>query len=283
MVTKNPNAAAADSYPSFAEREGLLLENLSEVRYIARRMHERLPSHISFDDLVHAGILGLIDAVDKFDPSRNAQLKSYARFRIRGAVLDSLRQLDWSPRNLRRQARRIEEARRDLATQFGRAPSEPEMAAQLEMPLAQFQHLLGDLRGLELASLQDPLGADGGEYAVRVVASRPEDDPFQQTCRAEVRVQLARSINELGGKERQVVALYYLKELTMKEVGAIMTIGESRVSQIHTAALIALRSAMQGRIGEACAHDADGRQPRVRSQHAKTQQAKRGGVAEDRA
>src|ERR1700690_1462286 len=196
------------------ERERLLTENLPEVRYIARRIHDRLPSHVQFDDLVHAGILGLIDAVDKFDPGRNAQLESYARFRIRGAVLDSLRQLDWSPRNLRRQARRIEEARRDLATQFGRAPSEPEMAAQLEMPLAQFQHLLGDLRGLELASLQDPPGADGGEYAVRVVASRPEDDPFQQTCRAEVRVQLARSINELGGKERQVVALYYLKELT---------------------------------------------------------------------
>src|SRR6202521_896491 len=136
------------------ERQRLLIENLPEVRYIARRIHDRLPSHVLFDDLVHAGILGLIDAVDKFDPTKNVQLKSYGRFRIRGAILDSLRQMDWSPRNLRRQARRIEEARRDLAAQFGRAPTEPEMAVHLEMPLVEFQHLLGDLRGLDLSSLQ---------------------------------------------------------------------------------------------------------------------------------
>src|SRR5271156_1078451 len=109
------------------ERQRLLLENLPEVRYIARRIHDRLPSHVPFDDLVHAGILGLIDAVDKFDPSRNVQLKSYARFRIRGAILDSLRHLDWSPRALRRQARRIEDTQRELATTLGRAPNETEI------------------------------------------------------------------------------------------------------------------------------------------------------------
>src|SRR5882724_580196 len=113
------------------ERERLLIENLPEVRYIARRIHDRLPSHVPFDDIVHAGILGLIDAVDKFDPSRNVQLKSYARFRIRGAILDSLRQMDWSPRNLRRQARRIEEANRELALDLGRAATEAEIAAKL--------------------------------------------------------------------------------------------------------------------------------------------------------
>src|SRR5258708_37046707 len=111
--TEGPGAAM-DS----AERQRLLNENLPEVRYIARRVHDRLPSHVPFDDLVHAGILGLIDAVDKFDPTRNVQLKSYARFRIRGAILDSLRQMDWSPRSLRRQARRIEQATRDLASQL---------------------------------------------------------------------------------------------------------------------------------------------------------------------
>jgi RNA polymerase sigma factor for flagellar operon FliA len=249
MVTENSNAAAPAAYSSSKERERLLLDNLPEVRYIARRIHDRLPSHVSFEDLVHAGILGLIDAVDKFDPTKNVQLKSYARFRIRGAILDSLRQMDWSPRNLRRQARRIEEARRDLAAQLGRAPTEPEMAAHLEMPLGEFQHLLGDLRGLDLSSLQGPPEEGGIEDTVNIVASRPEDDPFQQTFRSEVRVLLAQAIDELGERERQVLALYYLEELTMKEVGAILSIGESRVSQIHTAALIALRSAMQGRLG----------------------------------
>src|SRR6202790_771433 len=143
------------------ERQRLLTDNLQEVRYIARRIHDRLPSHVPFDDLVHAGILGLIDAVDKFDPRRNVQLKSYARFRIRGAILDSLRQLDWSPRNLRRQARRIEEAHRELAALSGHAPSEPEIAVHLGLDLEDFQHLLGELRGLDLGSLHSQAD-DGG-------------------------------------------------------------------------------------------------------------------------
>jgi RNA polymerase sigma factor for flagellar operon FliA len=127
--------------PDSAERQRLLTENLQEVRYIARRIHDRLPSHVPFDDLVHAGILGLIDAVDRFDPGKNVQLKSYARFRIRGAILDSLRQMDWSPRNLRRQARRIEEAVRELSAELGRAPSEPEIAPRLGLRVEDFQIL----------------------------------------------------------------------------------------------------------------------------------------------
>src|SRR5579871_5066292 len=146
-----------------AERQRLLTDNLPEVRYIARRIHDRLPSHVPFDDLVHAGILGLIDAVDKYDPARNVQLKSYARFRIRGAILDSLRQMDWSPRALRRQARRIEEAQRQLASTLGRAASEAEIAQHLGMKLEEYQQLLGELRGLDLGSLQAGANEDGQE------------------------------------------------------------------------------------------------------------------------
>src|SRR5271155_1383654 len=144
-TTANPGALANPLDPEGRQR--LLNENLPEVRYIARRIHDRLPSHVPFEDLVHAGILGLIDAVDKFDPRKNVQLKSYARFRIRGAILDSLRQMDWSPRNLRRQARRIEDANRELAAELGRAPSEPELAARMGLALEEFQRLLGELRG----------------------------------------------------------------------------------------------------------------------------------------
>jgi RNA polymerase sigma factor for flagellar operon FliA len=264
MITENPNATATALYGPSAERERLLLENLTEVRYIARRIHDRLPSHVFFDDLVHSGILGLIDAVDRFDPGKNVQLKSYARFRIRGAILDSLRQMDWSPRNLRRQARRIEEARRDLTAQFGRAPFEPEMAAHLAMPVEQFQHLLGELRGLDLSSLQ-ALSDDGTiAESASVVGSRSEDDPFQRTFRAEVRAMLADAIDKLGEKGRKVLSLYYLEELTMKQVGVIMNIGESRVSQIHTSVLIALRSSIRGRL-------ASSPSPSAKAQSAKTQ------------
>jgi RNA polymerase sigma factor FliA len=239
--TEGPGAAM-DS----AERQRLLNENLPEVRYIARRIHDRLPSHVPFDDLVHAGILGLIDAVDKFDPQKNVQLKSYARFRIRGAILDSLRQMDWSPRTLRRQARKIEETHRELAAELGRAPSEQELAARMGLPLVEFQRLLGELRGLDLASLQAQSEENGGEDMSAAVATRVEEDPFTLTLRSELRTLLTQAIDELDDKERKVLALYYLEEMTMKEVGVILDIGESRVSQIHTAALIRLRARLAG-------------------------------------
>jgi len=246
-LKSGPLANAFDS----VERQRLLIENLPEVRYIARRIRERLPSHVPFDDLVHAGILGLIDAVDKFKPDKNVPLKSYARFRIRGAILDSLRQMDWSPRNLRRQARHIEDARRDLAAELGHAPSEPQLAARLDLGLAEFQHLLGELRGLDLDSLQTQSEDGSREDNVAARASRLEEDPYEVTLRAEMRACLASAVGELEEKERQVVDLYYLEELTMKGVGVILEIGESRVSQIHTAALMRLRSRLQGRLGSA--------------------------------
>jgi RNA polymerase sigma factor FliA len=232
---------------SAAEREKLLVENIPEVRYIARRLHDRLPAHVPFDDLVHAGIIGLIDAVDKFDPQKNVPLKSYARFRIRGAIIDSLRQMDWSPRNLRRQARKIEEVHRELAAELGREALEPEVAERLGVPLEQFQHLLGELRGLDLGNSHTRL-VDGVEEDIEGPATRVEDDPFHVTLRAEVRAMLTNAISGLEEKERQVLGLYYLEELTMKEAGIILGIGESRVSQIHTGALIRLRARLQGRI-----------------------------------
>ncbi|HUN60824.1 MAG TPA: FliA/WhiG family RNA polymerase sigma factor [Candidatus Sulfotelmatobacter sp.] len=237
-------ATAGDS----AERERLLRENLPEVRYIARRIHDRLPPHVPFDDLLHAGILGLIDAIDKFDPSRNVQLKSYARFRIRGAILDSLRQMDWSPRALRRQARRIEDAQRALGATLGRAPNESEIAAHLGMALEDYQRLLGELRGLDLGSLYAGPEEDEVEKAHPSLTTQEEEDPFTQCLRSEMRTLLAEAIEELGEKERHVLGLYYLEELTMKEVGAILDLGESRVSQIHTAAILRLRSRLREKL-----------------------------------
>jgi RNA polymerase sigma factor for flagellar operon FliA len=249
MLTAASKPGGRPALVDSEERQHLLIENLPEVRYIARRIHDRLPSHVLFDDLVHAGILGLIDAVDKFDSSKNVKLKSYARFRICGAILDSLRQLDWSPRHLRRQARQIEQVNRELASELGRSPSEPEVASRLGIELVEFQQLLGELRGLDLGSLQGQ--SDDGllEENAAVAATRPEEDPFHLTLRTEMRAILAKAIEELDEQERQVLGHYYLEELTMKEVGAILAIGESRVSQIHTAALIRLRSCLRGRIG----------------------------------
>ncbi len=226
-----------------AQREKVLLDHLPQVQYIARRIHDRLPPQVLLEDLVHAGILGLIDAVRKYDPGKNVQLKHYAEFRIRGAILDSLRQVDWSPRTLRRQARRLEQAICDCRARLGRDPSEPEIAAQLNISLDGLQQLLGDLRGLDIGSLQTEASESADEVS-QPRAADEENDPYQQTLRSELNGLLERAMGELPDRERQVLALYHYEELTMKEVGALLKIGESRVSQIHSAALLRLRGRM---------------------------------------
>jgi RNA polymerase sigma factor for flagellar operon FliA len=227
------------------ERQRLVLENLAEVRYIARRIHERLPPHVSFDDLLQDRMLGLIDAVDKFDPQKNVQFLSYARYRIRGAMLDNLRQLDWGPRNLRQKARRLEQASRELTGELGRVPSAPEIASKLGMPIGEFQRLLGDLNGLRVDSLH--LSAEGETEAQHVpLAIRLEEDPFQMTLRLEILRLLREALSELEEREGTILGLYYLEEFTMKRIGEILGIDESRVSQIHAAALCRLRSRLRG-------------------------------------
>lgn len=228
------------------QRDQLLLDHLPQVQHIARRIHDRLPPQVSMEDLVHAGILGLLDAMRKYDPNKNVQLKHYAEFRIRGAILDSLREVDWSPRALRRQARRLEQASADCKARLGRAPTETELAAALGFSLENLQRLQSDLRGLDVGSLQAETQEIGGEEAIPAGAGAEQEDPYHQTLRSEMSGLLARAMGELPEREREVLALYHFEELTMKEVGAALGIGESRVSQIHTAALVRLRNRLRG-------------------------------------
>ena len=228
------------------ERERILMEQLPQVRYIARRFHDRLPRHVPLEDLIHAGVVGLIDALHKFDQSKHVQFSSYAQFRIRGAILDSLRELDWSPRDLRRKARQLEEVHNRLATDLGRSPTEPELADELGMELREFQSLLTDLNGLEIGSFRQHAREDGREEDLcDYIPNPPEETPFYVCLRTEMKQLLAQVIGELPEKERQVLALYYYEELTMKEVGAVLGIGESRVSQIHSMAVVRLRARLQ--------------------------------------
>src|ERR1700739_1992742 len=146
-------AAACGASILTTEQEKVLLEHLPIVRFLARRIHERLPHHVDIEDLASAGVVGLMDAFSKFDPGKKVQFRSYAQFRIRGAILDSLRTLDWSPRELRRKGRAVEEAIRTLTARLGRPPSEGEIAAEMGLALKEYQRLLGDLRGLEIGTL----------------------------------------------------------------------------------------------------------------------------------
>jgi RNA polymerase sigma factor for flagellar operon FliA len=235
-----------------AERDALLLEHLPTVRYLARRIHERLPQHVELDDLVSAGVVGLIDAFSKFDHAKKVQFKSYAQFRIRGAILDSLRTLDWSPRELRRKGRAVEEAMRAVTQRIGRAPSEQEIAGEMELSLTDYQTLLGDLKGLEIGSLHLERSEDSGDEELAYVPGSPEEDPLFRCLKGEMKQRLADAIDELPEKERMVLTLYYYEELTMKEIGLTLGVVESRVSQIHSSAVLRLRTALAGlRSGEA--------------------------------
>jgi len=268
LAAKLPPGGGLPSKPlDDAERERLLLEHLPQVQFVARRIHLRLPQQVLLEDLVHAGILGMMDAVRKYDPSKNVQLKHYAEFRIRGAILDSLRLVDWSPRALRRQARRMEQAIERCKARLGRDPNDSETAHEMQISLGNLQRLQRDLRGLEIGSLQAE-SDDGTERELVETCAEPEEgSPYQQALRAENKRLLQRAIEELPRREREVLALYDFQELTMKQVGARMRIGESRVSQIHTAALARLRERLaQLRAGAGQQPKRKGRSP-LRSTH----------------
>ena len=231
---------------SGSDRERLLLEHLPTVRYLARRIQDRLPQHVELDDLISAGVVGLIDAFSKFDHSKQVQFKSYAQFRIRGAILDSLRTLDWSPRELRRKGRAVEEAIRSVTQRLGRVPVEQEIAQEMGLSLGEYQQLLGELKGLEIGSLHMERTEDSGDEELAYIPGSPDEDPLFRCLQGEMKQRLIDAIEELPEKERMVLTLYYYEELTMKEIGLTLGVVESRVSQIHSSAVVRLRASLAG-------------------------------------
>lgn len=229
---------------SDSEMDNLVLEHLPTVRFIARRIYERLPQHVELEELISAGVVGLIDAVQKFDGSKDVQFKSYAQFRIRGAILDSLRTLDWSPRDLRRKGRAIEEANRAVTARLGRSPMEQEIASEIGVTLENYQQLLSALKGLEIGSLNVERGEESGEEELACVPGPVTDNPLFRCMESQTRERLIANIDTLPEKERLVLTLYYYEELTMKEIGLTLGVVESRVSQIHACAIKRLRRTM---------------------------------------
>ncbi len=238
------------------ERDRLLMDHLPQVQYMARRIHDRLPQHVPIEDMVNAGVVGLLEAIRNFDPTRNVQMKTYAKIRIQGAILDSLRDLDWGPRKLRRRARDVEQSNQKMQGLLGRMPTETELAADLGLDLRDLQRLLSELRGLDLGSLQE-LTSEGSheDWSCRYVPNSPQEDPLYLCLRSELRDCLARAIAELPERERQLMALYYVEELTMKEVGVVLGLGEGRISQLHSSALIRLRARLRDLMGKKMSKD----------------------------
>lgn len=228
------------------DRDKLIMKELPQVYYIARRIHERLPQHVPLEDLVHAGVIGLIGAVRTFDASKSVPLKAYTKFRIRGAILDSLREQDWGSRRLRHKGRQIEDAIQKLAKKLGRQPEEQEIAAELDISVDDLFATLQKIDGVILVSQQVAASYDRSETQDLIESAPSKDEnPFELRVRAEVKEKLAQAISTLNEKEQMVISLYYKEELTMKEIATVMGLGESRISQIHTMALPKLRAALK--------------------------------------
>jgi RNA polymerase sigma factor for flagellar operon FliA len=231
---------------STIERDAAILENLNLVKAIAVRVHENLPVHVDVDDLIHAGILGLFDAVNKYDANKQVAFSSYAKHRIKGAILDSLRQLDWASRDLRRRHKQVEAATRDLAATLQRNPTEEELAQKMGMEQERWHQMMMDLRivGLVSASTR-ATGADGDELPAPEFAGDPGTQPDVMCAREQLRARLGDAMRCLPERYQKVVVLYYNNEMTMKEIGGVLGINESRVSQIHKSALEKMAASLE--------------------------------------
>jgi RNA polymerase sigma factor for flagellar operon FliA len=223
------------------ERERLILEHLPQVRLIARRIQERLPENIALEDLVSTGVIGLISAIDNFDPRHNVKLKTYAEYKIRGAILDSLRGLDWAPRQKRRKAKQIEAAITAVEQRLKRSPPEDEIAAQLEISLDEYHEWLVEIRGLNVASL-DYAAGDQGKELLHYLPDESENLPSTLLERSELERLLAEGIESIPPIERTVLSLYYHEELTLREIAQVVNLHESRISQLKSQAILRLRS-----------------------------------------
>jgi RNA polymerase sigma factor for flagellar operon FliA len=242
--------AAPETYAEITpeQREQLILEHLPQVRLIARRIYERIPGSIGFDDLVSAGVVGLISAIDRFDARHDVKLKTYAEYKIRGAILDSLRGLDWAPRQQRRRARLIENAIVVLEQKHHRVPEDVEIAEHLGLSVADYHDWLSDARGMTLGSLETANGDDeGGTDLLRFVADSDEQWPSQIVERAELERAVAQAIQRMPKIERTVLSLYYYEEMTLRDIAKVLELHESRISQLKTQAILRLRAFVQKR------------------------------------
>jgi len=227
-----------------SRRDQVVLEHLPLVKAIAIRVHENLPVHVDLDDLVHAGVLGLFDAASKFNPDKQVAFSAYAKHRIKGSILDSLRQLDWASRDMRRRHKQLEAATRELASTLQRNPTEAEVAEKLGMDTERWRNMMLDLRNVGLISASTRAN-ENEDLPAPDFPCKPETHPDSICSHEQLRSLLAIAIKTLPERYQKVVSLYYSGEMTMKEIGGMMGINESRVSQIHKSALEKMQVVMQ--------------------------------------
>ena len=224
-------------------RDQIVLEHLSLVKAIAIRVHESLPVHVDLDDLIHAGVLGLFDSVTKYDSTKNVAFQAYAKHRIKGAILDSLREMDWASRDLRKRQKQVDTVTKDLSLKLGRTPDETEMAEQIGVSVQRWRQMQVQLRTVGLVAATP--AADPERDLTEEFPAAPDFQPDRICEQRQLQTTLARAMKCLPERYQKVVFLYYSNEMTMKEIGDLIGVNESRVSQIHKTALKKMAVALQ--------------------------------------
>jgi RNA polymerase sigma factor for flagellar operon FliA len=228
-------------------REAAIHKYLYLVKHVASRIATGLPKHVELDDLVNDGILGLIDAIEKYDDARGVKFETYAVTRINGAIIDALRSLDWVPRTVRQRTREVERAQRELEVQLGRSPSSAEVADKLQMTPEEFARVMQRVRGASLLSLEERLpGARGTDIALSETLRDESADVIGDVERRDTRAALVAVVESLPPQERSVIGRYYFGGQSLKEIGAALGVSESRVSQVHGRAVKRLREGLRG-------------------------------------
>ena len=234
-------------------REEVIIRYSPMIKYVANRIAMRLPPHIEVDDLISVGVLGLMDAITKYDSSRGAKFKTYAEFRVRGAILDELRSMDWVPRSIRQKASQVDKVVQGLQAKLRRTPEDEEVAQEMGLSLDQFHETLNETKSIPIFSLEDlGIAKESGDQQslLDCLAGKADADPQTQIRLVELKEIIAKAIDALPEKVRLMVSLYYYEELTMKEIGAVLDITKSRVSQIHSKAVYRLRTKLKAIIAE---------------------------------
>ena len=251
MAGKSQTSEQIEICPENTEQ--IVKEYSPMIKYVANRIALRLPPHIEVDDLISVGAIGLMDAIEKYDPSRGAKFKTYAEFRVRGSILDELRSLDWVPRSVRQKASNLDAGSSKLQSKLGRLPEDEEIAKEMGVTLEEFCKTLNETRNMPLLSLEDlGIARDSGDKQslLDTLEGRGDVDPQTQMRLTELKNLIAAAIDSLPEKERLMVSLYYYEELTMKEIGEVLGITESRISQIHSKAVYRLRTKLKSLIAE---------------------------------
>jgi len=233
-------------------REELVLKYIPLVKYVVGKMIVNLPKNVEYDDLVEYGIIGLLDAVEKFDLNKEITFKTYAVTRVRGSIYDELRAQDWVPRSVRKLVKEIERAYVELETKFKRMPSEEEVANFLDIPVKKMEEIYAKVDAGNVSSLDDTVydGNDSTTTLANTVEDKKVENPQVELEKNELRVALIERLEELNEKERMVITLYYYEKLTLKEIGQVLEISESRVSQIHSKAIFKLKSKLIAKFGD---------------------------------